>query len=541
MKLKRGIQDLKRTKEIFEVFFSLGFARYLKRINEKEKLFSRKFKENPQVELRVSLRLAFEKLGGAFIKLGQMLSLRQDLLPKEYCEELSKLQDSVPPVKYSEAKKIIESELGRPISEVFKDFSKEPIAAASIGQVYSAILHNNKKVAVKVQRPNIKMIVEEDIDIMYFAAHLLEKHFKKLPITPVEIVKEFEDYTYRELDYTREAKSLDIFSRTSKEVKIPKVYWDVTTEKVLVMEFIEGKKLSTFQPKQGRIIAERFIRCIYNEVFVSGYFHADPHPGNIIITRDSNIALIDFGITGYLDEDMREKLTNLLAAIVEKDTEEITRLIIKMGVAEGSVDRVRLNHDLSDFISQYYDMPLKEIKLSVIMKGIITITKDNNLKLPKNLILLSKCAVTTESVVEMLDPDFSPVQNAKPFIHDILKKKYSPLSFITDAKKSFLKMRGFLFKFPEIGEGMMEAIERGEKSINTLHSDMNTLIVEMDKSSNRVALALIITALLIGAALMTNIKGIIVWGISLYSFIGFTLAFILLGMLLISVIGEVKI
>ncbi len=538
--IKRDIRDIQRFRHIVSVLVKHGFGYYMNQIDVKEKLGFKtiKTKKPTKSEFPKKLKSAFEELGGAFIKLGQLFSLRPDLIPKEICEEFRSMQDSVPAFEYKEVKKILKTELKK---NAFLDFEKKPIAAASIGQVHIASLKSGKKVVVKVQRPNIRNQIESDIDILYFIAKLIEKYFDPKLIKPTVIVKEFEEYTQKELDYQHEARNIEVIRKNFEgtKTKIPKVYWDYSTKKVLVLEYIRGEKLSDAKKlKDPHIVSKNICNAMYKQLFIDGVFHADPHPGNIIIMKSNNIAFIDFGIVGYITENIKEKITDMFIAAVDKDISGIADSMVQLGVVKRSVNREELKQDIIENFSEYYNMSLKEISISEIFHKVIYITKKHKIKLPKNFVLLSKSAITTESVVQGIDPKFNPVEEARPFVKKLIERRYDPARLLKKLRSNMIKITNFATKIPDISEEVIDGIYKGDRAIKMIHKDINQMTSEMDKSSNRIAIALIITALIIGSSFMVQVHQRLVWGIPIISFIGFVTALILCIFLLISMWRE---
>jgi len=333
----KEVRDIKRFNQIVRVLFEEGFDLLLANIGLSHRIpftnmLKSRLKGKQEVKHEVRLRRTLERLGPTFIKFGQVLSIRPDLVPKDYCRELEKLQDKVPEFAFEEVISIVEGGLGKKIHEIFSHFEKKPIASASISQVHAATLKTGEKVAVKVQRPDVKKLMETDIEIMLYFASLIERHIEKAKrFKPSKIVNEFKEWTEKELDFRLEARNAKRFKENfkgSKTVYIPKVYDELTTEKVLVLEFIEGIDLHDLsQIKKRKINFNEIIKngfdAIFTQVFVHGIFHADPHPGNIIILKNNSIAFIDFGIVGYFDEKLKNKSVDLLYGIVEKDEDSV--------------------------------------------------------------------------------------------------------------------------------------------------------------------------------------------------------------------------
>ncbi|MBU0758448.1 MAG: hypothetical protein KKF44_10350 [Nanoarchaeota archaeon] len=549
LNFKKEVRDIKRLQHISSVFLKNGFGYYVQKINSKEDIWPKKFskKNEPEKDTEFPKKLvrSFEELGGAFIKLGQLLSLRPDIIPERYTNEFRKLQDNVTPFPFNSVKEIVENDLKNPLKNIFLNFDEKPLAAASIGQAHKATLKNKKKVIVKVQRPGIINKIESDIDIMFFLARLIEKHFHPNLIKPTLIIKEFEEYTKKELDYLNEAKNIDrVFKNTRDDgTRIPKVYFEHSSRRVLVMEYIEGTLLTNslkISVSNKKIIAKTYLNAIYKEIFIDGFFHADPHPGNVIVVGKNNVSLIDFGICGYINPELKDKLVDLFSAIVEKDIDGITDSLLKIGCVKDYSNRDRLNQDLSENFSKYYNMELSKISLSEALRNVLDITKKNRVNMPASLILLAKCAITSESVVMELDPSFNPVVHAKPFVERLVMKRYSPKRLITDFKKNSLKFKNFIFRVPQLSEEMMDGLEKADRSIEKIHKDMHLLTSEMDKSSNRVSISLIITALLISSSFMMSFDRYTLFGFPLFSLFGFSLSILLGVMIVISVLKEKK-
>src|SRR3989344_6603731 len=327
-------------------------------------------------EIPRRLRLAMENLSGAFVKLGQLLSLRGDLIPKEYAREFSKLQDEVKPFKFEKVKEIIEKEFGQHLSKLFLKFDSEPIAAASVGQVHKAMLNNGKVVAVKVQRPNIEKIFETDIQLLYHLAHLVEKHYPELKdYNLMEIVKEFEEYTKNELDYLVEARNIDTFYNNFRNdpIKIPKVYWNHTTKRVLTMEFIKGVKITETE-KNRAFYVKQIVESYIKQTMEYGTFHADPHPGNVFVT------------------------------LIKGDREMLAESLIDLQVVDEEINIEQFKEDLSSHLGKYYNQTLEKMDISSALYDILTLARKYKMKFPTNFVLLIKATATVEGFGKELDP-----------------------------------------------------------------------------------------------------------------------------------------
>jgi ubiquinone biosynthesis protein len=381
-KVRETYQDLKRYGHIATIFIRYGFGDLLDRLKARyyvpwrRRLLRKEREEVGRLSTPERLRLAFEELGPTFIKLGQILSSRPDLLPLDFIREFSKLQDKVPPFPFEAAKDIIESQLGRPLAELFESFEEMPVAAASLSQVHKAKTRAGDEVAVKVQRPGIESTIETDIRILYNLATLAER---RLPETrhyePVRIIDEFARTIRRELDFVREGRNIDRFRKHfagDKTAYIPKVYRELTAPNVVTMGYIHGIKISDLEQLQAagldrKTIAINGANLILKEVFECRFFHADPHPGNLFVLENNVIAPVDFGMIGMLDEETAHQLATILMALVDKDVDSLVDALLAIGLTPEPIDRINFRLELSDFLERYYEVPLKELNIGVIM------------------------------------------------------------------------------------------------------------------------------------------------------------------------------
>lgn len=549
----KDVRDIKRFNQILIVLFEEGFDFLLSKIKLNKyipitKRLKSKLKQSHNQKPEVMLRKTLERLGPTFIKFGQLLSVRPDLIPKEFSKELEKLQDSVPSFSFDKVKPIIEKEFGKSIEQIFLHLEKKPIASASISQVHKAILKTGEKVAVKVQRPNVKHIMETDIEVMFYFANLLERHIENIRrFKPVKIVSEFKDWTERELDFRLEARNAKRFYQNfkgSKTVHIPKVYDELTTERILTLEFIEGIELHNINEIKKRKldfneIMKNGFNAIMTQVFVHGIFHADPHPGNIIVMRNNSIAFVDFGIVGYFDERLKNKCMDLLYGIVEQDEDIIMDTLLSMGMESDELNYEQLKSDIGFIIQPLQGSSIKDIKVSKVLEEILDIALRHKLKVPAAFVLFGKTIITLEGVAIEYDPNFKLIETAKPFIEGIIVKRKSPFY----AWKSFVhninRYKKFAEDFPEKVERALDKIQRGTIKVDIEDTDIKKLSLEIDRSSNRVAYGLLIAALLITSAILINVqKGPTILGVPFLSFFSFFFASILMFILFISIVRE---
>jgi ubiquinone biosynthesis protein len=548
--LIKEVRDIDRFKEILIVLFEEGFDYILARtelrhhIPVSKRFRSRNGKFNPEASLRRTL----ERLGPTFIKLGQILSVRPDLIPKSYCKELEKLQDNVEPHSYSEIKAIIEAEFGKKIDHIFKYFDKKPIASASISQVHKAALKTGEKVAVKIQGPGVKQLMETDIEIMAYFANILENKVEKLKkFRPNKIVSEFKEWTEKELDFRRESRNAKRISNNFKgstTVHIPRIHDDYSTQRVLTLEFIDGIELNNVNEiKRKKLDFNKIIKngfdAIVTQVFVHGVFHADPHPGNILVLKDSSIAFIDFGIVGYFDHKLKEKSVDLLYGIVEQDEELIMDTLLSMGMKSKITDYEQLKSDIGFIIQPLQNSSLKDLKVSLVLEEIIDLGLRHNIQIPTAFVLFGKTIVTLEGVTLEYDPNFKIIDSIKPFIEKIMIKRLSPLYIVKNAIHGAQRYKRFAEDFPDKAERALDRIEKGTFKVDVEDTDINKLALELDRSSNRVAYGLLIAALLITSAILMNLdKGPLIFEIPILSFIAFLFASFLIMILFISILRE---
>jgi len=550
MRLAKDLRDIKRFEQIIKALFKyeLGFLIQKLHLKEhltlKERLQKDKFKEK-EVKPYL-LRKAMEDLGGAFVKLGQILSLRPDLIPLEYVKEFEKLQDNVPAFSYELVRKTIESELKKPIDEIFESFEQKPIAAASIAQVHKAKLKSGELVAVKVMRPNIQEIMQKDTEIMLIIAKILEKHdYKFKNYSPIQIVKEFQRWTSKELDFRIEAKNAKIFRHNfekSKTVYIPKVYEKFSTEKVLVLEFLDAiefhdiKKVKRKNIKIDKILKNGF-EAILTQIYVHGVFHADPHPGNILILKDGRISFVDFGIVGYFDDNLKNFSLNIFEGIIENDVDKIIQTLVDVGLADkDSLFRI----ELEEIIEPLQGASIQDVKISEVLEEVMNLSYHHNVKFPVDFILFGKTLVTLEGVALEYSPKFKLVNSAKPFLKKLIRQQMEPQQIVKRMLKNTAKMKKFVFDIPEKTSLLLRGMKEADRSMMYIDKDLRNLTAEIDKSSNRLSISLIITGLIIASVLTLPYNQYTVFGISSLSFFGFLLTGILALLLLISISREKK-
>jgi ubiquinone biosynthesis protein len=460
------------------------------------------------------LRLVLEELGPSFIKLGQLMSTRADLFPPDYLEEFKKLQDQVPPVAFPEIKRLLEDELGQPLSALFADFSAESIAAASVAQVYAARLFSGTRVAVKVVRPGITKKIREDIQLMYALAAKLEKNFELGRILgATNIVQEFERTIFNELDMFREAGNIEKFAANFQYVEdicVPEIYWDLTTRSVLVMTFVEGVKVDEVAAIRAagidpREIALIGLRSFSRQLMEFGFFHADPHPGNTIVMPDGRVGLVDFGIMGYLDEETMQQVAYVFLGYAERDYDLIMEALRASGVlpAEG-VDLVGFRRELKDISEPFYGRSLQTISVRDVYDQAMQLVSKYGICLPRNLLLLFKTLIQTEALGKTLGSDASILTVMRPYAHQLLQKGYESRKILRNMGKDLRNTASYLKSAPKLIHDILRQTALGKQELALRHTGFDQLDQKFEKGVNRLIIGLIISASTIAAALILN-------------------------------------
>lgn len=510
------VSHLPRYREVANVLIKHGFGFVFDRFTL-IKLNHRQIKTQQQVNLRSPyvarhLREAFEELGPAFVKLGQLLSVRPDLLTEPYVAEFEKLQDAVPPFPYEQVVELCREE-GLIIDDLFASFEPEPIAAASMGQVHEAYLKTGEHVVVKIQRPNIEEQVKTDLEIMMELAKLLEKRTRWGRLYKVsEIVAELSKAIINELDFHKEARNADNFFRLYREdptVRIPRIHWQYSTKRVLVMEYVGGIKISDLEELKKanydpKLIASRLIDALFRQVYENRLFHADPHPGNIAVAEGEIIVFYDFGQVGVVEYQAREKYVELLIGMMRYDTDAVTKAILDIGITEKPINRDDLRSDVNQLQQKYYGMPLSQINVVEASTELINLSVKYKMRLPAELSLLSKMLMTVESIVTQLDPQISLVDLAEPYGRKVLARKMSPDQIVKVLTNVFWDYAELARSYPRHLDKIMAMLANGELKIRMEHANLRRLASRIDILSNRLSLAIILASIIIGSSLVVE-------------------------------------
>ncbi len=537
----------KRAGHVVNVLFKHGLGYFVHELGLKWHLpFFSKLSPagKPPSDLPVRLRKAMEELGGAYLKLGQFLALRPDLLPSKYCDEFRKLLDKVPQMPFAKVEKAIESSLKSPPKVFFSHIDANPIGSASVAQVHRAKLKNGKSVVVKVQRPEAKEQFSADINIMYYLARKIEKRFNDRAVMPVTIVKEFERYTAQELNFVSEAQYIDKFHQFFKDsgkVTVPEVHWATTTPQLLTMDYLEGKKLTEVighaPPGERKQLAKTIADAAFDQVLKLGMFHADMHPGNILVMPGGKIGLLDFGIVGRLDEQLVRQTVMLYAALVEKDSAAITSILLKAGVAETGADIEDFKRDVETIVNGWYGTEIGRVRVTQMMQKLFESAVEHGINMPVGFILLGKALVTVEGTCLSLDPEFNFVQYSQPKVIKLIKEHKRPKALLKKFGQLSRDYAGVIAGLPQQTAEALERVRKGTIDLNLKETDIKHLGMDLNRSSNRLSYAMIIASLLITGALLVEIPPKL-GAYSVFTVISLVFAVILLMALVVSVWRE---
>ena len=515
MSLSLQPERLRRYKDIARLLLKYGRKDLVTRAGLDEALEGELVPESDQKDDPEQLAADLEQLGPAFVKLGQLLSTRADLLPSRYLEALSRLQDNLEPFSFAEVERIVQEDLGARISKAFASFESEPVAAASLGQVHRARLRDGREVAVKVQRPNIRERMAEDLATIEDIADFLDRHTSAGPqFDFTQMVHEFRRAVVKELDYRTEASNLQRVAENLqgfRRIVVPKPIDDYTSSRVLTMELVKGRKVTTLTPLvrqeiDGRGLALELFHGYLHQIIINGFFHADPHPGNVFLTDDGRIALLDLGMVSRLTPNRQEQLLKLLLAVSEGDGDKASALAIQMGEARGDVDESRLRRDVQDLLSAYLDAPLAQVQVGRAMMELTRIAGSNNLRMPSELTLLGKTLLNLDQVGRALDPDFDvnlALRNGAP---SLMQQRMSESMRATSLYTAALETKEFMEQLPGRVNRLLDAATQNQLRLNVDLIDEGAIMGGLQKVANRITLGLLLASLIIGAAMMMRVE-----------------------------------
>ena len=533
-----ALSKLGRFRDIVRVLFKYGFNDVAERLHLPGKfLISKTRIAVPEMNTWERLRHTLEELGPTFVKFGQILSLRGDLLPAEFIKELEKLQDSVSPVSFEEIIVVLQKALKKPLDEMFSLIEEEPLAAGSLAQVHRAVLkEENVPVALKIRRPDIVSTVEIDLDILEGAAPYLCEHLEFARTYDfVNLVKELKRALLRELNFTLEARNMQIASQNladEKDAIIPQVYEDYTRSSVLTMDLIEGVKLKHLQPenvKEQEHLAKIGIRLVVKQVLVNGFFHADPHPGNFLIVEGRKVCLLDWGVVGILPAETRYEMVELIGAIVDMEAEKVFDILVALtGANVTEINERLLLRDILEILHLYHSVTVGKLDLGQLLMDLNNMLRTHHIRLPSDLALMFKAMVTVEGTARQLYPDLNVIAEIEPFINRLGMERWSPSQIwrrFTRQLRFYLKLQSNL---PGAIQRILQKVEQGELNIKFRHENLSGLQKSMDNISNRLSFSIILGAVIIGSSMIitTGVKPLI-FGYPAIGLVGYLISAIL--------------
>ncbi len=551
--LGKRIRHISRYREIATILVKYGFGfvveemGLLQLLSVPKRVFIPK-KGTDTLSMGQRIRQALEELGPTFVKLGQLASTRADIIPESVIRELEKLQDQVKPFSETEVLEIIEAELGGPYDEIFAEFVKEPLAAASIGQVHKAILQSGESVVVKVQRPNIAEVVETDLEIILDLIVLAEHRLKlEQKYQLQDLFDEFARALRSEMDYLIEGRNTEKIAKqfvNNPKIHVPKIFWEYSTKKILTMEFIEGIKLNQYEELKAtgrdcQELVEEMVKAFFQQILVEGFFHGDPHPGNIIIMPGDVVAFIDFGMVGRLTPEMKDVLASFLLALTEHEAEGMLEAIMKMGVLPDDVNMSLLRREIDELSEKYLDIPLSRVHLGDAVNDVFKVCYRHKIRIPSDLTLLGKVLLVLEGTVERLAPELSIIDIAKPFGYQIIKDRYRFSSIREKLWKRAAEWGDFFVFLPNQLKVLLRLIEQGRLRAELGMTDINIVLRKLDRIGNQISFSIVIlsfsiimSGLIVSSALGENQT--ILWKIPAIE-IGFVIAALMFFWLLFSI------
>ncbi|HZK53954.1 MAG TPA: AarF/UbiB family protein [Desulfosporosinus sp.] len=554
----KRIRHIKRYRDVAKVLTHHGFGFFVEEmgllhmLSLPKRLFTDTEKMDPMT-VGARIRRVIEELGPTYVKIGQIASTRADIIPEEILKELEKLQDDVPSFSFDQVTRIIEEKLGSPLNEVFSWIDEEAIAAASIGQVHRAQLRTGELVAVKVQRPGIKAIIETDLEILLDLATLAERRMERMERLQLrDVVEEFAKSLRNELDYSIEARNAEKIAKQFKKdptIHIPAIYWDYSTRTVLTMEFVQGLKLTQFEEieKMGydrKAIAEHLVQSVFQQVLIEGFFHADPHPGNIFLLSEGVISLIDFGMVGRLTADMKQNLASMVIAMMRQNTESMLKAVLRIGIVPDEVNLPLLTSDVDELRELYVDVPMSRISLGEAISNLFKVAFRHRIRIPADFTLLAKCFLTLEGIVEKLDPQLSMMDMAEPFGIRLLKERYRPSTIADRVWHNLTDYSDLLVDLPKQLKDLMGNLVKGRIRLEVSVPELDIFLKKLDRITNQISFSIVLLAfsIVMAGVVIASALGnqpILLWHIPAIE-VGFSMATLMLLWLFISIFKSGK-
>jgi len=504
---RTAIKDFGRLERIVAVLARYGFGHVVEAWDLQDKavlklLVRARPEEHSRKSIHERVTEALQELGPTFVKLGQILSTRPDLVPQALCDQLSQLQDRVSPITFDEARSVVEASLGRPLGDVFSRFDEQPLASASIAQVHAAQLLTGEDVVVKVQRPGIRDTIESDLNILYFVARQLEETIPELKaFDPVAIAGEFDKAIRKELDFSHEANHLERFDRNFAawpSIHVPRLYRALSTDRVLVMERLEGVKV-TLAGEHGHdleVIAREMVRALFKMVFEDGFFHGDLHPGNIFVLPDGRIGLIDFGLVGRMTPAMKDETAGLLQAIVTNDYEGVARCFYELSIRTGRVNYAEWEADTIELMERYFlNKRLAEVDFGRFLRDLVEGAIRHEVRIPPDYTMFFKAIMTVEGIGKTLTPDLDLVGECKPYVEQLVARRYSPDRVLKSAADAMQGIGRLSRVFPVKASEFLSQMEDGKLAVRSEDRDFDRAEEGRERRLNRAVLTALVCAL----------------------------------------------
>jgi ubiquinone biosynthesis protein len=536
------MRDLSRLNEITSIFIHYGWgdvARRLGVVSMLERagriLHWQESGEIVRMEPAVRARRALEELGPTFVKLGQVLATRVDMFPPHWIAEFEKLQSAVPPVPFEELRPVLEDVLGAPLLDIFLEVEALPLAAASIAQVHAARLKDGTEVVLKIRRPGIRQKIEADLRILGHIARLLESEIPEARrYQPMQVTAEFTRSLRRELDLALEARNIERFAlnfASDETVLIPRVYWEWTSELMNVQQRIVGIPGNDLAGVEAaglsrKLLAERGADAVLKMILIDGYFHADPHPGNVFYLAGNRLAMLDFGMVGRLTHERRNQIVDLLAALAQRNEEGMLDVLLEW-TGDAEVDDGKLAADVGDLVVNYENLQLKDIKLSALLQETTLIMREHSLVLPSDLTLLFKTLITLEGLGRQLDPEFHLLDHLAPFVERVIRERYTPSALLQRGQRNIGELYGFVTGLPRDIGRLIREVRRGRFRVDLDLKRLDHFGHQIDRSANRLTMAIMTASLVIGSSIVMTVQGgPTLFGLPLFGLLGFLLAFV---------------
>lgn len=544
MLFNQTIKNIRRIREVIQVLLKYGFEDFvtstpLQNLVPRQMRLRWSRQDRPVFDYSrwERVRMVAEELGPSFVKLAQVLSNRPDILPEQLIVELEKLQNEVPPFEFIKARQIIETETGQLLEELFSQFDEVPIGSASIGQVYKAQLHTGEDVVIKVQRPGVLQMVDTDLIILREIVRLTENYLKKQGIiNPMDIVDTFEKTMRKELNYLNEGRNVEQFKTFYKDypnLYIPKVYKSLTTEKILVLEYVSGCKITDVRQQRAwgidpRDSAEKGMDIYLTQFFEYGFFHADPHPGNVLVRQDGVICLLDFGMVGKLMKKDKFAFSGILLSMAQQDPKSMAINLKRLALDNDISDMKAFEYDLNELIEEFASLDVAEMNIADFSRELQNIIYTYHLKIPASAFLILRALVILEGIGKVIHPAFKTFEFVKPYGLKILKEQFSPKNIAQEFYFSFLNLYTFMNSFPMELKYILKKLRKGQLHLKIEHQGYRPLLQTINFNVYRIMMAMIISALLIASAIITtapvNTQLRTFLGMPYLSVLGFSLA-----------------